>query len=114
MDKIYLPIPVPKIIMSLAVWLLLAFRKKHYGYPFRRIELTQSQYAIVDPEDYDYLNQFKWQATEAKHTFYACRMISYFFLFIHYTRMQYTAYEYSGIRYFTLGIEDPRLRGDRF
>jgi hypothetical protein len=43
----------------------------------KEIILTQGQVALVDDEDYEYLNQFKWQAFWSKkaHTFYAHRPI---------------------------------------
>ena len=42
--------------------LLLRLRRVIYGYPFRRIPLSQGKFAIVDPEDYERLNQYKWHA----------------------------------------------------
>jgi len=38
------------------------------------IPLTQGKFAIVDAEDYDWLSRYKWYATKAKNTFYACRV----------------------------------------
>jgi hypothetical protein len=38
---------------------------------FRKIELTQGQYAIVDPEDFETLNQIKWYAKKDEYNFYA-------------------------------------------
>ena len=38
-----------------------------------RIPLTQGQFAIVDPENFDELNKHKWCVMRGKHTFYACR-----------------------------------------
>lgn len=38
-----------------------------YGYAYRRIRLTRGLYAKVDPEDFEYLNQFKWYATSDKN-----------------------------------------------
>ncbi len=76
MEKLTLTIPVPKIIMNFVLWLLLRYRKKHFGHPFRLIKLTMGQYTKVDPEDFDFLNQFKWQATRGKSSFYAGRMIT--------------------------------------
>lgn len=37
------------------------------------IPLTQGQFAIVDDQDYDYLNQWKWYAQKDRKTFYAVR-----------------------------------------
>jgi hypothetical protein len=42
----------------------------------KRIALTQGQYALVDDEDYERLNQVKWYAHENYKTFYAQRTIS--------------------------------------
>lgn len=53
--------------------LVLFYRRIHYGYPFRRIQLTQGKYAIVDPEDYERLNKYKWYACKNRNTYYATR-----------------------------------------
>jgi len=55
------------------VRLALFYRKLRYGYPFRRIPLTQGKYAIVDPEDYERLSKHKWHANKGGATFYAVR-----------------------------------------
>jgi len=52
---------------------VLFYRRIRYGYPFRRIPLTQGKFAIVDPEDYERLNKYKWYAIKGKSTFYAGR-----------------------------------------
>jgi hypothetical protein len=74
--KIDLSIDIPLFIARLCVWLLLLYRNRRYGYPFRKIPLTQGQFAIVDPEDFDHLNQHKWYARKAGRTFYAVRSVS--------------------------------------
>ena len=57
------------------VWLAILYRRLRYGYPFRRIPLTQGKFAIVDPEDYERLNKYKWYASKSNNTFYACRNV---------------------------------------
>jgi len=67
--KIYLP----EFIFRLRVWIVLRYRKRHYGYAFRRIALTQGKFAIVDPEDYERLAGYKWFAARFERGFYALR-----------------------------------------
>ncbi|MGB8225255.1 MAG: AP2/ERF family transcription factor [Sedimentisphaerales bacterium] len=67
-------IKVPAIIESIVVYFLLRYRKKRYGYAYRRIKLTQNKFAIVDPEDYGKLNIHKWFAKNDKNTYYAARI----------------------------------------
>ena len=71
--RVYFDIP-DRLIQPL-VWLALLYRRIRFGYPFRRIPLTQGKYAIVDPEDYERLNKHKWHAVKSKNTFYATRRI---------------------------------------
>ncbi len=66
MPKSYLHIPVPDFIERLGVWFLLRYRKKHYGFTFRRIKLTKDKFAIVDVEDYEKLAQYDWQLSEGE------------------------------------------------
>lgn len=54
-------LPVPTILIRIVVWLVLLYRRLRYGYTFRRIKLTRGRYAIVDVEDFERLNQYKWQ-----------------------------------------------------
>ena len=53
--------------------LLLLARRVIWGYPFRRIPLTQGKFARVDPEDYEALARHKWCASQQSNTFYAVR-----------------------------------------
>jgi hypothetical protein len=41
----------------------------------KEIKLTQGKVALVDDEDYEYLNQFNWYAKKDRHTYYAARQI---------------------------------------
>ncbi len=42
----------------------------------KEIQLTQGKVALVDDEDYEYLNQYKWYANKNANTFYAVRNLS--------------------------------------
>jgi hypothetical protein len=72
-----LSVSVNQHIYDTVVKLTLHYRKLRYGYPFRKIPLTQGRYAIVDPEDYDELNQYKWHVRGGKttNTYYAVRIV---------------------------------------
>jgi len=61
---------VPTILARVAVWAILVYRRVRYGYRFRRIKLTRGKYAIVDVEDFERLNKYKWHCT---HYGYAVR-----------------------------------------
>jgi hypothetical protein len=63
---------VPTVLVRAVVVVTLLYRRLRYGYAFRRVKLTQGKYAIVDPEDFEELNQYKWFCT---HYGYACRKI---------------------------------------
>jgi len=56
-------LPVPTILVQIVVWITLLYRRLRHGYAFRRIKLTQCKYAIVDPKDFERLNQYKWFCT---------------------------------------------------
>jgi len=45
-----------------------------YGYAFRRIRLAQPRYAIVDPDDYERLSKYEWEARRTRNSpYYAAR-----------------------------------------
>ena len=39
----------------------------------KEIQLTQGKVALVDDDDFEYLNQFKWHVLISRNTFYAIR-----------------------------------------
>ena len=52
---------------------VLLYRRLRYGYAFRRIPLTQGKFAIVDPDEYYRLSEYKWSASRVYNKFYAVR-----------------------------------------
>ena len=68
-------INIPDWLDGPFVRLALLYRRIRYGYPFRRIPLTQGKYAIVDPDDFERLNRHKWYASRCRNSFYARRNI---------------------------------------
>jgi hypothetical protein len=69
--KVVLSFTIPDWLERLLVIPVLLYRRVRFGYPFRRIKLTQNKYAIVDPDDYPRLAKYKWYAGKGHHTFYA-------------------------------------------
>lgn len=74
---IHITIHVPAALERLTIAILLAWRRLRYGFPFRRIPLTQGKFAIIDPDDYPRLAKYKWRLckTKGKSTPYAERSI---------------------------------------
>ncbi|MBU1260519.1 MAG: HNH endonuclease [Planctomycetes bacterium] len=64
MSKLTIQIPYPTFIENLFVFFLLRYRKKHYGFAFRRIKLLtngpEQRYTMVDAEDYPKLSKYNW------------------------------------------------------
>jgi hypothetical protein len=72
-----------KITITIPVWLdrfcvspVLFYRKWKYGYPFRKINLGESKFTIVDPQDFYSLNIFNWCPKENGPNVYAVRLVS--------------------------------------
>ena len=61
------------------------------------ITLTQSLFAQVDDEDYEYLNQWKWSAAKGRITYYAVRVENKTYIPMHRVLLKLT---------------DPKILGD--
>lgn len=69
-------IHIPKWLDRPLVSIALLYRRIRYGYAFRRISLTRGKFAIVDPEDYKRLRQYKWHVSKSVHTYYAVHSLT--------------------------------------
>ncbi|MGA2092754.1 MAG: AP2 domain-containing protein [Sedimentisphaerales bacterium] len=71
--KIQIKITMPEWIEKILVRPILEYRRRRYGFAFRRIPLTMGLYALVDPEDYYALSKYDWFAVQSGATYYAMR-----------------------------------------
>ncbi|MEJ2704139.1 MAG: DNA polymerase I, partial [Sedimentisphaerales bacterium] len=71
--KVALTFELPFWLVRLLIQPALLYRRARYGYAFCRIRLTQGQYAIVDPDDYERLLKYKWHAVNHGRAYYAAR-----------------------------------------
>jgi hypothetical protein len=64
---------IPDFIERFIVWLIKAYYRRFFGWDIRVIPLTRLKFVIVDPDDFEKLNKFKWSAYRGEHTWYASR-----------------------------------------
>jgi hypothetical protein len=62
---------VDRILSRPAVW----YRKRKYGYTYRRIAMTEGKFTLVDEADYYRLNNFGWCAKTCFGHTYAIRFV---------------------------------------
>jgi hypothetical protein len=71
--KLRLTINVPNWLDRIFAWSILGYRRYRYGYPFRRIHLSEGKYALVDQTDFYRINNLDWFAKEDFDSIYAVR-----------------------------------------
>jgi hypothetical protein len=72
--KIIISVPVPRLLYSVAVWVILKYRLLRYGYSYRLIRLWPNGFAKVDAEDFGALSKYDWYLVSYSHTDYAVRL----------------------------------------
>lgn len=72
---LHLKIHVPNWLDFIFAFPLLIYRRLRFGYTFRRIRLTECKFAIVDPQDFYWLNNFYWLTVGKRNNLYAARLI---------------------------------------
>jgi hypothetical protein len=73
--KVKLTIEIPSCLDRVCTWPVTAFRKWRYGYTYRRINLGEGRYTIVEPVDFYELNHYHWYAEGEDRYIYAVRNI---------------------------------------
>ena len=66
---------IPDWVDRICVWPVMVYRKRKYGYTFRRIYLDDGFWTILDQQDYYRFNSFKWCISGNGHKFYAARFV---------------------------------------
>jgi hypothetical protein len=68
-------IRIPEWVDRICVWPVMEYRRRKYGWPFRRIYLGEGEWAMLDAKDYYKLNEYKWVISGNGTKFYAVRMV---------------------------------------
>jgi len=55
-----LSIRIPEWLDKICVWPVMRYRKRKYGFTYRRIYLGENEYTIVEPADYYTFGKHKW------------------------------------------------------
>lgn len=64
---------IPIWLDKICTWPLMVYRKRKYGCPFRKIDLGEGKFTIVEPPDYYRLQHFKWWLHSNGTNLYAAR-----------------------------------------
>ena len=73
--KINLTIGIPIWLDFIFAWPVMVYRRYRYGYDYRKIELGEGEWTIVEPGDYYRFGQFRWSIGGRGRNIYACRTI---------------------------------------
>ncbi len=65
---------IPDWLDRILAWPVTAYRKRKYGYSYRRIPLGEGKFTIVDEQDYYRFNKFNWCAEYDGWNTYAVRI----------------------------------------
>jgi len=68
-------IKVPNWLDKIFAWPVTAYRRWKYGFSFRKIYLGEGRFALVEPQDFYWLNNFHWYAEIKCKLIYAARNV---------------------------------------
>jgi hypothetical protein len=72
--RVVLSFTIPNWLELFLAGPVLLYRRLRYGCAFRKIPLTKGRYAIVDPDDYYRLSEYKWHVSGGGYNkYYAVR-----------------------------------------
>src|SRR3989304_1693561 len=66
-------INIPDWLDKICAWPVTAYRKRKFGYSYRRIPLGDDVWTLVEPQDYYLLKNFNWYLGGNGKEFYALR-----------------------------------------
>lgn len=67
---------IPVWLDKVFAWPVVRYRRRKYGYEFRRIYLGEGKFTIVDEQDYYRYNDYRWSPQKKSRTYYAIRVVS--------------------------------------
>jgi hypothetical protein len=73
--KVNITIGIPDWLDRICAWPMMLYRRRKFGYDFRRIYLGDDKWTIVEPADFYRINNFGWFIVGKKTRLYAARNI---------------------------------------
>ncbi|MFH1371856.1 MAG: HNH endonuclease [Planctomycetota bacterium] len=68
-------IKIPDWLDRICVWPMMWYRRRKYGYDYRKIDLGDGRFTILDKKDYYELCNYKWTIGGHGSKFYAVRVV---------------------------------------